>query len=89
MNTLIISLLKPNKIIIKNPENGIIVFNPKIEIKLIIVRVISNPFILFFNSKNRNSSMLIKINPEIHPKIRILVGKIVGTLYDSSFSVKE
>lgn len=64
-------------------------FSPKIGTKLMIVKVISKPFILFFNSKNRNSSMLIKINPEIHPKIRILVGKIVGTLYDSSFSVKE
>ena len=64
-------------------------FSPKIGTKLMIVRVISKPFILFFNSKNRNNSMLIKIKPDIHPKIRILVEKIVGTLYDNSFNVKE
>ena len=71
------------------PEKGMILFRPIIKNKLRIVRTISIPFILFFNNKKINNSILMQISPEITPNRKILVWNNIGTSNDSSFNVNE
>ena len=66
-----------------------VIFQSKENNKLTNIISMSIPFILFFNNRNRNSSILRHRSSPNIPKQKILVLKNIGTLKDTSFNVRE